>query len=185
MQSVQVQKDELEGFFRQRQKPLFRYINYLVQDSDIAADVLQVACLRFVEQVKKGNVLRNTAVSYIYRIARNEAYASFREKRNRTLAGAASIDEYLENNEVKGSEGGWPDRQFELRSLFVEVLENSSLDKITKSILYMRFLELYSVDMIAEKIQKSRSSVYRLSEDGIRHVADSFRDAGYELADFD
>ncbi len=183
MVSMRLKRGELEDFFRREQKSLFKYINYLVRDTDTAADVLQVACLRFIKQVEKGNILRETAVNYLYRIARNEVYAGFKAKKGKAI-NVESIDNYLEQSSITDGKAA-SEKQFELRSLFLATLQNGDLDKNIREVLYMRFLKVYSVEQIARKMKKSRSYVYRMSEEGIRYLASKFRNAGYKLEDFE
>ena len=171
--------EEIPALFQTLADRLYRYAWSLSGDPDEAADLVQTAFERCVEQVRAGRVRRATGEHYLTRTIRN-----------------LNIDLYRRKKRVSRLEGGEeiPDgerkraREEQSRQVYIllaETVEDPSLAEDVRSVLKMRFLEQCEVSEIIERTGRSRSAVYRLMEQAVRHLSSVFEKEGIGVEDLD
>ncbi len=168
---------ELEEFIRTAGARVFTYLGHICRNEDDAADHLQSALLKFVEQVRRGSVRRDTAAEYLRKIAKNEFLMTLRREKGNTNLREEEIDALVS----PGTEA--EDLRRRLHMILLETVDNPSIPSEVSRIITMRFLEERDIAGICAELNCSRSSAYRLLDRGLAHLADACRKAGISPED--
>ncbi len=173
---------DLERLFEEIGDDLFRYLNALCRNPDDASDLLQSVFVKFIEQVKKGRILEETAHHYLRRMAKNEFHDFLRRKQEVLLGeedvlvgGVKPADERMEHEETS--------RQ--IRVLLLESLADPTLPAEVAEVLRLRLEEGIDLNEICKRVNRSRSSVYRMMQSGLDFLAREFKKAGITIQDLE
>ena len=72
MPEIYLQIEEVETLLELRGQELYTYLVVMGKDRDLAGDLIQDVCLKFVEQVEKGAIIKGTALQYLKTMCRNK-----------------------------------------------------------------------------------------------------------------
>lgn len=175
--------EELEQVFEEIGDDLFRYLKALCRNPDDASDLLQTVFVKFIEQVKKGRILKETSHHYLRRMARNEFTEFMRRRREvatldvegRVASEGDAVGETVEREETA--------RQ--IRLILMESLADPGLPGDVAEILRLRLEEGVELADICDRVNKSRSTVYRLMQSGLDFLAREFKKAGITIQDLE
>lgn len=174
--------EELEQIFEEIGDDLFRYLKALCRNPDDASDLLQTIFVKFIEQVKKGRILSDTSHHYLRRMARNEFTEFMRRKREMPLDTEVQVaDDGAEVGETVERE----ETSRQIRLILMESLADPGLPDDVAEILRLRLEEGAEFADICERLNKSRSTVYRLMQNGLDFLAREFKKAGITIQDLE
>ena len=177
--SAKLKIGQLEQFLDDNGNALYNYICSLCHNKEDADDVLQSVFVKFLEQVKKGAIVKETALNYIIRMARNEHYGRLRK---------LSREEALLDEDGLMSDGSKVHREQtsrQIRIVLLEALASPNLPRDIAEMLFLRFVEEADVDTISKKVGKSKPTVYRLMEAALPHLQRAFEKAGLKIEDLE
>ncbi len=171
--------EELEPLFEKEADELYTYLEIISRNPDDAGDLLQQVFMKFIEQVKKGHIRRETASHYLKRMARNEFYEKYRRGK-KEIPLPEEIELKSDDTSARVEE-----TSREIRIVMLEALSSDEMPDDIADILRMRFLKEMDVDSICAKAEKSRATVYRMMEKGLTVLAKAFEKAGLTLEDLE
>ena len=171
--------DDIPALFEALADRMYRYAWSLCGDPDEAADLVQTAFVRCVEQVGAGRVRRETAENYLTRTVRNLSVDMHRRKQR--------LSRLEREEEIPAGERelARAEQSRLVYSLVAETVDDVSLPEDVRLVLRLRFLEQYEVSEIIEKTGRSRSAVYRLMERAVRHLSERLATEGIGVEDLD
>lgn len=173
---------ELEQLFEEVGDDLYRYLLALCRSQDDASDLLQTVFVKFIEQVKKGRILSETAEHYLRRMAKNEFTGFLRQKRDVPL----DIDErQLAEEDTTGSAIEQEETSRQIRTVLMEALRDPGLPADVAEILRLRLEQGVEFAEICERTNKSRTTVYRMMQSGLDFLAREFKKAGITIQDLE
>ncbi|MCR9145121.1 MAG: sigma-70 family RNA polymerase sigma factor [bacterium] len=168
---------ELEAFLAEHGDRIYTYLCILCKSEDQAADALQNACIKFMEQVGQGKVRRETASQYLATIAKNDFL-------NRKRKEAREVP--LADDESDAPADARADRERvtrEIRLVLFETLEDPDVPPDVAAVMRLRFLNQADVSKICSETGRSQATVYRLMEKALSILAEACRKAGLHLED--
>jgi len=169
--------EELESFLKEKGDEVFTYLKILCRDSEQAEDLAQTVLLKFLEQVEKARVRRETAAGYLIQMCRNEYISTLRKKESVPLGGeelqADQRKEKIESNSR------------EIRSILMETLADPQMPADAAEVIRFRFLYEIHPDEISQRTGKSRATIHRLMQKGLNCLHDAFRRRGYDVSDLE
>ncbi|HNE22112.1 MAG TPA: sigma factor [Leptospiraceae bacterium] len=79
-QSETLTEGDLESFLNQHGNHVYTYLCVMCRDEDAASEALQNAYMKFIEQVRRSRVRRDTAAQYLLTIAKNDHFSRVRKE---------------------------------------------------------------------------------------------------------
>jgi RNA polymerase sigma-70 factor (ECF subfamily) len=159
--------ESFEEFYAVTAKPLWRYVQKVAGDADLADDIVQEAYVRYLARV--GDIEPAGRKAYLFRIAANLMTDHFRRsKRRRTLMRESAVPAM--------NEEGLPTK--ELQGKVHRVLGRLSLRE--RSLLWMAHAEGFRHREIAETLGLKEASVRVLLFRARRKVARLLKAVGFE-----
>ncbi len=168
-------ESDLKAFLDEYGDRIYSYLCVFCKGEESAADTLQNAYMKFIAQVRKGRVRRQTAVHYLLTIARKDYFAQLRKEDREMAVREEAMAIRPENKETQG------DVARELRMIVLETALDPDLPEDLAQVMRFRFLEHMDIAEICSKTGRSRSTVYRLTEKALTTLADACRGAGLTL----
>ncbi len=172
-----LQENDLGSFLDTHGDEIFTYLCVLCKDEDRASESLQNAYLKFLEQIRRGRVRRDSAPQYLQTIAKNDYFSQLRrEKREVPLhddpVDTASRDQSRHEEIAR-----------EMRLVLMETIADSKLPEDLRAVIRLRFLENADVEAICRHTSRSQATVYRMMEKALPVLADACRKAGLHPED--
>lgn len=166
-----LEEADLGPFLDQNGDDIYTYLCVLCRDEDHASEALQNAYVKFIEQVRRGRVRKDTAPQYLQTIARNDYFTQLRrEKREVPL--------YNDPVDTNPGQGNQEEIVREMRLVLLETIADANLPDDLRAVIRLRFLENADVESISRKTSRSPATVYRLMEKALPVLADACRKAG-------
>lgn len=176
-QSETLTEGDLESFLNQHGNHVYTYLCVMCRDEDAASEALQNAYMKFIEQVRRSKVRRDTAAQYLLTIAKNDHFSRVRkESREVELA-----DDLQDGNAAQREARDHLAR--ELQMVLLETAKDPQVPPDIAIIIRLRFLEGADLETICEKTGRSQATVYRLMEKALTILADACRRAGLHPED--
>lgn len=140
-------KDAFADLIRQYERPLRYFISRLVGNSETTEELFQETWLTVIRKI---HTLRNASTfpAWLYRIARNNVYQQFRDKRQ-----LSEIDENIQAADITDDDISLPDDISKL---------HKCLDRLSpehKEVLMLRFLEQMSYQQMTEVLGRNLGTV--------------------------
>ena len=169
--------EELEDFFKQDGDELYTYLSILSRDPELAGDLLQSVYLKFIEKVKEGVIIKETAAHYARTMARNEFYEHCRRRKRET---PLTETDTLVTDERR-AEIETASRRID--EILMESITGPDIPTDIAEVLRLRLLRGESMEAICNKTKRSQATVYRMMEKGMRCLARIFEKEGLGLED--
>ena len=148
MNKTQNASRAIEEAFEEFFSPLFRFCMVLTRDRDMALDIAQEAFVRTYRHMASGRQI-DAIKSFLYRVARNAWIDSERVARSVSLE--ALCDEGFDVAGIEKTEG-----QARMREVLREI---DSLPEIYRESVYLRYVEEYAPEEIAEMLGLDANTV--------------------------
>lgn len=168
---------ELENFLTDHGDRIYTYLCVLCKNEDHAADALQNAYIKFMDQVGRGKVRRATASQYLATIAKNDFFHRMRKE-----AREVPLTED-QPHATMYTEADRADVARALRLILFETLDDPAVPPDVAAVMRLRFLHDADVGAICAETGRSQATVYRLMEKALSILADACRRAGLRLED--
>lgn len=172
-----LQEGELGVFLDQHGDEIYTYLCVLCKDEDRASEALQNAYVKFLEQIRRGRVLRDSAPQYLQTIARNDYFSQLRREKREVP---------LHNEPVDSASSGKPNHAElvrEMRMVLMETVADTKLPEDLRTVMRLRFLESADMEVICRQTGRSQATVYRLMEKALPVLAEACRKAGLHPED--
>lgn len=168
---------ELDNFLNQHGNRIYTYLCILCRSEDNASDALQNAYIKFIEQVRRGSVRRDSAPQYLMTIAKNDHFARLRREGREVELAEDPVDRSSAANAAR------TDLARDVRLVLLETIEDPAVPEDLSLVIKLRFLEEADISTICAKTGKSQATIYRLMEKALSTLADSCRRAGIHPED--
>lgn len=168
---------DLDAFLNANGDRVYTYLCILCQNEDHASDAMQNAYVKFLEQVRRGNVRKETSVQYLQTIARNDYFTRLKKEKKEELLSDDVADSRSEHNRSR------EEAVRQLRLVLLETVEDPAVPADVAKVIRLRFLEEADVAAICGAVGKSQATVYRLLESGLAILAEACRTAGLRVED--
>ena len=179
MGSENLELAELEELFENSGDELYSYLLALSRDADAASDLLQNVFEKFIVQVSRDRIQRQTALHYLKTMCRNEFYdLKRRESRIVPLSDQDRLPAPPDLNKKESNAR-------EIRIVLMETLSHPDTPPDVARVLRMRLLQKLDVESICADMNKSRSTIQRLMNKGLNLLANAFRRAGLTLEELE
>ncbi|MCE9597370.1 MAG: sigma-70 family RNA polymerase sigma factor [Spirochaetia bacterium] len=170
-------ESDLDDFLNQHGNRIYTYLCVLCRNEDTASDALQNAYVKFIEQVRRGNVRRESASQYLMIIAKNDHFSRVRREGREVELAEDPVDQSSAANSARSQVAQ------DVRLVLLETIEDPALPEDLAHVIKLRFLEEADVATICERTGKSQATVYRLMEKALSILADACRRAGIHPED--
>jgi len=169
--------EELEPFLEEKADEIYTYLKILSRDSELAEDLAQTVMVKFIEEVGKNRIIKETAAGYLIRMAKNEYFQHLRKKGNVPLEenelAADRRKEIVETNSR------------EIHILVMDTLSDPGHPAEVTEVARLRFIDELGLDQICNKTGKSRTTVHRLLQKGLTILHDAFQRQGFNVQDLE
>ncbi len=166
--------EELDSYLKVKGDEVYTYLKIQCRDADLAADLSQSVLMKFIEQVGKGKIKRQSAGGYLIQMAKNEYLQTFRGKK------VVPLDWEVSDNVGKKK---IETNSHEIHILLMETLGSPAMPDEVAEVLRYRFLDDLAGNEICEKTGKSRTTVHRLMQKGLTVLLDVFHKNGFDTAE--
>ncbi len=168
------QQDSFEALYNEYFAPLYRYVYFRTKDKEIAMDIVQTTFLKVLEH---GSVIKNnTALRYLYTIARNVLIDHFRKKRDVLMD---NFDEFVKN--VSDTDQLSPQdevvRQDQVNQVKTLLL---SLPETVRDIVTLRYLQELEYSEIAIITGKTESTIRKVVSRSLKIIKKELENTHYE-----
>jgi RNA polymerase sigma factor (sigma-70 family) len=168
---------DLDAFLNAHGDRVYTYLCVLCRNEDHASDAMQNAYVKFLEQVRRGNVRKGTAVQYLQTIAKNDYFTRVKKEQKEDILPEDVADTRLERNRSRDEAARL------LRLILLETVEDPDVPPDVARVVRLRFLEEADLPAMCEATGKSQATVYRLLENGLTILAEACRKAGLHVED--
>ncbi|MBI3395063.1 MAG: sigma-70 family RNA polymerase sigma factor [Spirochaetia bacterium] len=167
-----LEEEDLHAFLDTHGDRIYTYLRVLCRNEDHASEALQKAYVKFLEQVRKGKVRRDTAPQYLQTIAKHDHFSRIRKESREVQLPDETPDHRLHDH---GESENLAER---LRLILMETVEDPELPAEVALVMRMRFLEGADAEAIRKRTNRSQATVYRLMEKALNVLGESCRKAG-------
>lgn len=168
----QLAEDELDAFLNQHGDRMYTYLCVYCRGEESAAEALQNAYVKFIEQVRRGRVLRDTAPRYLLTIAKNDYLGRLRRENREVALPEETVDTAAEDRRSR------EELARDLRLVLLDTAQDASLPEDLTQVIRLRFLEEADIETICRETGRSQATVYRLMEKALGVLAEACRRAG-------
>lgn len=168
-------EEDLHQFLFEHGDRIYTYLCILCRDDDAASEALQNAYVKFIEQVRRQKVRKESAPQYLMTIARNDHFSQRRRDGRSVVLPDDTIDTAYQERASR------EELARELQLVLLDTIEDVSLPEDIRTVIRLRFIEEVGVDVICKETNRSQATVYRLMEKALSILADACRKAGLNL----
>ena len=168
---------DLGAFLDTHGDRVYTYLCVLCRDEDRAAEALQNAYIKFLEQVRRKRVRLASAPQYLQTIARNDYFGQIRKEGREVPLLEEPSDARAQKERAR------EEVVRELRLILLETVADPKLPSDVSDVMRLRFMEEASVEQICSRTGRSQATVYRLMEKALTVLAEACRKADLHPGD--
>ncbi len=172
-----MEESDLDALLDEHGDHIYTYLRILCKGEDEASETLQNAYIKFIEQVRRGKVRRDSAPQYLITIAKNDFLGRLRKEKREVALLDDTAD--MAAQEQRANE----ELARDLRLILLETVHDPDLPEDLAMVIQLRFIDEVDLDTICRRTGRSQATVYRLMEKALSILADACRKAGLVLED--